>query len=73
MEIEYTPEQIAKSVSATYDVIDNIIKPLNGKIDITTEELELFDRYVEHIRTMMGKEWFVAALTKEQKTELQAI
>ena len=73
MEIEYTPEQIAKSVSATYDVIDNIIKPLNGKIDITTEELELFDRYVEHIRTMMSKEWFVESLTKEQKTELQAI
>ncbi len=73
MEIEYTPEQIAKSVSATYDVIDNIIKPLNGKIDITTEELELFDRYVEHIRTMMSKEWFVAGLTPLQITELQAI
>ena len=29
MEIEYTPEQIAKSVSATYDVIDNIFTIIN--------------------------------------------
>jgi hypothetical protein len=71
-EITYTPEQVAKSVSAAYDSVA-IIKALNGKLDITEEELETLDRNVEHIRIMMGKAWFIEGLTTEQIIELQAI
>jgi len=71
-EITYTPEQVAKSVSAAYDSVA-IINTLNGKLDITEEELETLDRNVEHIRIMMGKAWFVEGLTTEQIIELQAI
>jgi hypothetical protein len=42
-------------------------------MDIVEEELARLDRNVEHIRIMMGKEWFVAGLTDKQITELQAI
>jgi hypothetical protein len=70
--ITYTPEEVAKSVSAAYDSVA-IINQLNGKMDITEEETETLDRNVEHIRIMMGKEWFVAGLTPLQVTELQAI
>lgn len=72
METQYTPEEVAKSVSAAYDSVE-IYNQLNGKLDITEEETATFDRNVEHIRLMMGKEWFVAGLTDKQITELQAI
>ena len=72
MKLEMTQEQVAKSVSAAYDSVA-IYNQLNGKLDITEEELATFDRNVEHIRIMMGKEWFVAGLTPLQITELQAI
>ena len=71
-EITYTPEQVAKSISAAYDSVA-IVNELNGKMDIVEEELARLDRNVEHIRIMMGKEWFVAGLTDKQITELQAI
>jgi hypothetical protein len=72
MEITFTPEEVVKSVSAAYDSVA-IINQLNGKMDITDEEIAILDRNVEHIRIMMGKEWFVAGLTNKQVTELQAI
>ena len=71
-EITYTPEEVAQSVSAAYDSVA-IVNELNGKLDITEEELATLDRNVEHIRIMMGKTWFVEGLTVEQITELQAI
>ena len=72
MEIEYTPEQVAKSVSAAYDSV-NLINELNTKDTLTEEDKATLDRNVEHIRIMMSKEWFVAGLTDKQITELQAI
>jgi hypothetical protein len=71
-EITYTPEEVTKSITATYDSVA-IVNELNGKMDIVEEELARLDRNVEHIRIMMGKEWFVAGLTDKQITELQAI
>ena len=68
----YTPEQVAKSVSAAYDSVE-IYNQLNGKMNITEEEIAILDRNVEHIRIMMGKEWFVGGLTNQQIIELQAI
>ena len=70
--ITYTPEEVAQSVLAAYDSVE-IYNQLNGKMDITEEETAILDRNIEHIRIMMGKEWFVAGLTDEQITELQAI
>ena len=72
MELEITAEQVAISISAAYDSVA-IINQLNGKMDITEEETATLDRNVEHIRIMMGKEWFVAGLRDLQVTELQAI
>ena len=71
-EIIYTPEQVAKSVSAAYDSV-NLINELKTKENLTEEETGTLTRNEEHIRLMMGKEWFVAGLTDKQITELQAI
>jgi hypothetical protein len=72
MELELTAEQIAKSVSAAYDSVA-LIAELNVKETLTEEETATVTRNVEHIRIMMGKEWFVEGLTKKQITILQAI
>ena len=70
--LNFTPEQVAKSVSAAYDSV-NLINELNTKGNLTEEETTTLNRNVEHIRFMMGQEWFVAGLTPKQVTELQAI
>ena len=72
MELELTAEQVAKSVSAAYDSV-NLLKDLKVKETLTEEETATVTRNEEHIRIMMGKEWFVGGLTKKQITELQKI
>jgi hypothetical protein len=72
MELELTAEQVAKSVAAAYDSV-NLLKDLKVKETLTEEETATVTRNEEHIRIMMGKEWFVAGLTKKQVTELQKI
>ena len=72
MEITYTPEEVAKSVSATYDSV-NLINELKAKETLTEDETATLARNEKHVRIMMGFEWFVAGLTDLQVTELQAI
>ena len=72
MEITYTPEEVAKSVSAAYDSVA-LITELKAKETLTEDDSATLARNEEHIRIMMGKEWFVGGLTDLQVTELQAI
>jgi hypothetical protein len=72
MELELTAEQVAKSVSAVYDSV-NLLTELKAKETLTEEETATVARNEEHVRIMLGKEVFVAALTKAQKTELSKI
>jgi hypothetical protein len=72
MDLELTKEQVKQSVSAAYDSVA-LLAELNAKETLTEEETETVTRNVEHIRIMMGKEWFVGGLTKKQVTVLQAI
>ena len=72
MEITFTLEEVAKSVSAAYDSVA-LIAELKTKATLTEEETATLTRNEEHVRIMMGKEWFVGGLTDLQVTELQAI
>jgi hypothetical protein len=72
MELELTSEQVAKSVSAAYDSV-TLITELKAKATLTEDDSATLTRNEEHIRIMMGKEWFVGGLTDLQVTELQAI
>jgi hypothetical protein len=72
MELEYTQEQIEKSISAAYDSV-NLIAELKAKESLTEEEVDRLDRNKKHIGIMLTKEWFVNALTAKQKKELNAI
>lgn len=70
--MEYTQEQIEKSITAAYLSVD-LINKFKSKETLTTEETESLDRNERHIRIMLEKSWFAEALTPEQKTELEAI
>jgi hypothetical protein len=72
MELELTTEQKQKSVLASYDSF-NLITELKGKTTLTDEEKDTLKRNEEHIRTMLGKDWFASELTAKQKTELSKI
>lgn len=65
MELELTPEQIVQSVSAAFDSVDLINR--------NEDDAATIERNVEHLRVMMGKEWFVSALTTEQLEQINAI
>jgi hypothetical protein len=69
---EVTAEQAAQSVLAAYDSV-NLIAELRAKAELSEEESATVTRNVEHISIMLGKEWFVNALTTEQKSELDAL
>jgi hypothetical protein len=65
MEKEMTPEQIAQSVSAAFDSVDLINR--------NEDDAETIERNVEHLRIMMGFEWFASALTAEQTEQINTI
>lgn len=65
METEMTQEQIAQSVSAAFDSVDLINR--------NEDDAETIERNVEHLRIMMGFEWFASALTAEQTEQINAI
>lgn len=72
MELEYTQEQIDKSILAAYDSV-NLINKLKAKESLTEEEVDRLDRNKKHIEIMLAKEWFSNGLTKAQKKELESI
>jgi len=67
-----TQEQIQRIISATYDSV-GVINDLQSKTSLIEEEQEELDRNIQHIRIMMGHQWFIEILTSEQIVELQAI
>ena len=69
---ELTQEQIEKSILAAYDSV-NLINELNSKESKTEEDLESIVRNKEHIKIMLDKDYFVSALTAEQKLELEEV
>ena len=72
MEPGLTPEEVTQSISAAYDSV-NLIVELKALETLSEDETETLARNEEHIRIMMTKDWFVAGLTKAQKTELSKI
>ena len=66
---EQTPEQVQRSISAAFDSV-NLINELKTKPSLTEEEQDRINRNVEHLRIMLGKDWFFSVLTEQQKTDI---
>jgi hypothetical protein len=60
-----TQEQIAQSISASFDSVDLINR--------NEDDLETIERNIEHLRIMMGYEWFSSSLTPEQSEQINTI
>jgi hypothetical protein len=67
-----TTEQIEKSISAAYDSV-NLINDLSSKESLDEEQLATISRNKEHLVIMLGKDWFLNALTTAQKKELEKL
>lgn len=70
-QIEITEEQTQRSISAAFDSV-NLINELKTKPSLTEEEQSRLDRNKEHLIIMLGKDWFEAGLTEQQKNDINA-
>lgn len=68
-QIDTTEEQTQRSISAAFDSV-NLINELKTKPSLTEEEQSRLDRNKEHLIIMLGKDWFEAGLTEQQKTDI---
>lgn len=66
-----TPEQIQQSVSAAFDSV-NLINELKAKQSLTEEEQDTLNRNQQHLKIMMGKNWFKNNLSSNQQNEINA-
>ena len=69
---DLTQQQIEKQVSVAFDSV-NLINKLDGIEILTNDEIDTYNRNVEHLKIMMGKDWFVAALSSAQKTKINSL
>jgi hypothetical protein len=70
---DLTPEELLqKSISAAFDSV-TLIQELNLLETLTEEEADRKLRNQQHLEVMMGKEDFVAGLTKAQKTQIENV
>jgi hypothetical protein len=44
-----------------------LINEINAQEEITQDDLDTIERNVEHLRIMMGEEWFYNSLNEENK------
>ena len=68
-QIEMTEDQTQRSISAAFDSV-NLINELKTKPSLSEEEQDRLDRNKEHLVIMLGKDWFEAGLTEQQKTDI---
>lgn len=61
-------QRIAGSVSAAFDSVTLI--NANLSLPVTVELAKAVDRNVGHLNIMLGKDWFVSALTSDQSTQI---
>lgn len=68
-QIEITEDQTQRSISSAFDSV-NLVNELKTKTSLTEEEQGRLDRNKEHLTIMLGKDWFEAGLTEQQKTDI---
>jgi len=64
-------QRIAGSVSAAFDSV-TLINSTVTVTPVTSELAKTVDRNVGHLNIMLGKEWFVSALTSDQSTQINS-
>ena len=65
-----TPEQIQQHISAAFDSVNLINEEITK--EVTDNRKDTVKRNYQHLEIMMGKDWFVDALTTQQETDINA-
>jgi hypothetical protein len=65
-----TEEQVKRSINAAFDSVNLINSIVANTFDLTKEST--VKNNVEHLNTMLSKDWFAAGLTEEQKSQIEA-
>jgi hypothetical protein len=65
-----TPEQITKHISAAFDSVNLINNEITQ--EVTDNRKDNVKRNVEHLKLMIGKDWFAAGCTTQQVTDINA-
>lgn len=68
----YTQEEVKQIVEIVYHSVNAINKLSNQEI-LSDSDIESLTRNKDYIKIYLNKDWFVTALTVEQKAELEAI
>jgi hypothetical protein len=68
MDETQTTEQVQQHISAAFDSV-NLINDEITK-EVTDNRKDTVRRNVDHLKIMMGKEWFVAGCTEQQITDI---
>lgn len=72
MEQQLTKEEVQQHIKSAYDSVD-LINRLREKQSITNDEASNLQRNIDHLKIMMGKDWFVSGLKVAQKKEINTI
>jgi hypothetical protein len=72
MEQPPTEEEIQRHISAAFDSVSAIERTISGE-DTYNNPVSWVEANVGHLNIMLGKDWFVAGLTEQQRTDIDAI
>lgn len=72
MEQQLTKEEVQQHIKSAYDSVD-LINRLREKQSLTKDEKGSLQRNIDHLKIMMGKDWFVSGLKVAQKKEINTI
>lgn len=67
----YTQEEVKQIVEIVYHSVNAVNKLSNQEI-LSDSDIESLTRNKDYIKIYLNKDWFVTALTVEQKAELEA-
>ena len=66
---EQTEQQVQLSISAAFDSV-NLVNELKLLPSLSDDEQDKLNRNIEHLRIMLGKDWFSKGLTEQQKNDI---
>jgi hypothetical protein len=70
---QVSPQDAQQSVVAAFhsvELISNIVTDAEMQDSPIQERVQRVDANVEHLKVMLSKEWFVEALTVQQRSEI---
>jgi hypothetical protein len=66
-----TQEIIDKTVESSFHSVD-LINKLKTQMSLSEDDQDTIQRNIDHLNLLLSKEWYVEALTEEQRAEVDS-